>query len=120
AALAQARDLLGRLGALDAAGRATELGAQMARTPVHPRLAHMLLAADGRDTRALAARLAAVLSERDLLHGPRRDPDIRTRLELLQTGAQNRVDAIRQLARSIEAAGSSAASRLGAAGGGSA
>jgi len=43
AMLASARDLLSRLGALDASGRITQHGRQMVRLSVHPRLAHMLL-----------------------------------------------------------------------------
>ena len=69
-ALQQARSLLIRLGALDADGRLTARGQQMARLPVHPRLAHMLLAARrpwSRLSVALASQLAALLSERDLL-----------------------------------------------------
>ena len=45
AMLASARDLLMRLGALDAQGRITAHGQEMAKLSVHPRLAHMLLRA---------------------------------------------------------------------------
>jgi ATP-dependent helicase HrpB len=84
--LAQARELLQRLGALDEAGAITPLGREMADLPLHPRLAHMVLAARSRDALPLAAELAALLSERDLLRqgGGQRDPDIRTRLEMLR------------------------------------
>jgi ATP-dependent helicase HrpB len=86
AMLASARDLLLRLGALDASGRITQHGRQMARLSVHPRLAHMLLR--GADLRSLplAADLAALLSERDLLRGAggSRDADVRNRLELVR------------------------------------
>jgi ATP-dependent helicase HrpB len=84
APLAQARELLVRLDALDESGRLTAAGRQIARLPVHPRLGHMMLLAHAAGSSALAAQLAALLSERDLLRGPERDPDIRTRLELLQ------------------------------------
>jgi len=90
--LAQARDLLQRLAAIDAAGQITPLGREMASLPLHPRLAHMLLAARARGAVTLAADLAALLSERDLLRraGVERDPDIRSRLEILRRdpGAQ--------------------------------
>jgi ATP-dependent helicase HrpB len=89
ATLAQARQLLARLGALDATGRLTAIGTDMARLPVHPRLAHMLLVARHFGAVALAAQLAALLSERDLLRG---DPDISSRLELLQGGAGRGVE----------------------------
>ncbi len=95
AQLQQARELLQRLGALDANATITAMGRRMAALPLHPRLAHMLLA-DSVTPRpsqqrvrsagpGLAAELAALLSERDLLRGAGavRDADIRSRLELL-------------------------------------
>ncbi|WP_147127372.1 ATP-dependent helicase HrpB [Shimia ponticola] len=57
--LAEARDLLTRLGALQG-GSLTDHGRRMARLPVHPRLAHMLLRAGPE-----AAALAALFSARD-------------------------------------------------------
>ena len=86
AMLASARDLLERLGALDGAGRITPHGREMARAGVHPRLAHMLLKARETGSLPLAAELAALLSERDLLRGASgsRDADIRGRLEALR------------------------------------
>lgn len=84
--LQQARELLQRLGALDAGGSITAMGRRMAALPVHPRLAHMLLASGvQRRGSSLAAELAALLSERDLLRASAlaRDVDIRSRLELL-------------------------------------
>src|SRR6185312_1499313 len=84
--LASARDLLARLGALDAEGRITAHGREMAQLGVHPRLAHMLLRARGLDSVELAADFAALLSERDLLRGApgARDADVRTRLDALR------------------------------------
>ncbi len=86
AMLASARDLLGRLGALDAGGRITPHGREMARLGVHPRLAHMLLRARQAGSLPLAADLAALLSERDLLRGTAgaRDADVRGRIEALR------------------------------------
>jgi ATP-dependent helicase HrpB len=86
AMLASARDLLSRLGGLDASGRITPHGRQMARLSVHPRLAHMLLRAADLGCLPLAADLAALLSERDLLRaaGGSRDADIRSRLDLVR------------------------------------
>jgi ATP-dependent helicase HrpB len=85
AQLASARDLLTRLGALDEHGRITSHGREMTTLGVHPRLAHMLLRARDLQAAPLAAQLAALLSERDLLRGSdaSRDADIRTRLDLL-------------------------------------
>jgi ATP-dependent helicase HrpB len=86
--LAQARELLTALGALDAAGRILPAGQRMARLGLHPRLAHMLLAAGGGAARVLACRLAALLGERDLarLRPGERDADLTKRLELLRGG----------------------------------
>jgi ATP-dependent helicase HrpB len=87
AALAQARELLAELGALDAAGAPTAHGRRMAALGLHPRLAHMLLAARdlGAGAAALACELAALLEERDVLRGEAgpADADVRLRLELL-------------------------------------
>ncbi|HEX4387466.1 MAG TPA: ATP-dependent helicase HrpB, partial [Steroidobacteraceae bacterium] len=82
---AVARDLLARLGALDADGRISPHGREMARLAVHPRLAHMLLRGRPLGLLRQASELAALLSERDLLRGEAaRDTDLRTRLELLR------------------------------------
>lgn len=89
AMLASARDLLRQLGALDHAGRITGHGREMSALPVHPRLAHMLLAAREIDAVPLAARLAALLSDRDVLRGGRAaDIDIRSRLNALTAGGR--------------------------------
>jgi len=83
---AQAAELLRELEALDAQGRITEHGKQLARLPVHPRLAHMI--ARGREIGAgvTACRIAALLEERDVLRARpgQRAADIRLRLEALQ------------------------------------
>ena len=82
AALSQARDLLLMLEAIDAHGAITATGKAMAEAGLHPRLAHLLVRARGTPHEGLAATLAALLSERDLLRS--RDPDMRTRLEALR------------------------------------
>ena len=65
-ALAAARDLLQRLGALD--GRAiTPVGRRMLALGTHPRLAAMLLAPQDPRERALACDLAALVEARDPL-----------------------------------------------------
>ncbi len=79
-----ARTLLRMLGALDASGALTDHGRAMARLPVHPRLAHMLIASRS----PLAADVAAILGERDLLRssGPRApDADLGLRLDALRS-----------------------------------
>ena len=66
-ALAAARDLLQRLGALDAGHAITPAGRRMLALGTHPRLAAMLLAARGEENRALACDLAALVEARDPL-----------------------------------------------------
>ena len=82
AALAQARDLLVQLGALDATGQITAHGRQMAGLGLHPRLAHMVLRAVPLALGALACELAALLSERDICRGEGAAPDADLRLRL--------------------------------------
>ena len=83
-AVAQARELLSRLGALDATERLTPHGRQMGELPLHPRLAHMLLRSVPLHCARLACDLAALLSERDFLRSPSdRQTDVRLRLDLL-------------------------------------
>ena len=84
-AVAQARELLTGLGALNAEGQITAHGRQMAELPLHPRLAHMLLTSVPLQLTSLACELAALLSERDILRGPSgwRNADLRLRLDVL-------------------------------------
>ncbi|MGE5242347.1 MAG: ATP-dependent helicase HrpB [Bacteroidota bacterium] len=88
AAFDQACALLVELDALaaeDAAGHITDTGRAMVRLPLHPRLSHMLLAAERLGLGALACDIAALLSERDVLTGDaRRGADFSLRLEALR------------------------------------
>ncbi|MDH5337821.1 MAG: ATP-dependent helicase HrpB [Nitrospira sp.] len=85
-AVAQAKDLLVQLGAFSAAGRLTDHGRQMTELPLHPRLAHMLISAIPLRLADQACEVAALLSERDVLHGLSADQtvDLRVRLDVLQ------------------------------------
>jgi ATP-dependent helicase HrpB len=126
AMLGSAQDLLARLDAIDVAGRITAHGRKAASLSVHPRLAHMLLRADALSCVPLAATLAALLSERDLLRGAAssRDTDIRSRVDILlgasSTGAdpaalQRSRRVARELARQLgaDAHGVADTSRVG-------
>lgn len=86
AALAQARDLLAELGAVDGGGRITGHGRAMNRLAMHPRLAHMILRARDLGLGGLACDLAAILGERDVIKAERgfRDSDVRLRLDALR------------------------------------
>ncbi|HEX9105935.1 MAG TPA: ATP-dependent helicase HrpB, partial [Longimicrobiales bacterium] len=94
AAFVQAREILEELGALDDAGTITAHGRRMAELALHPRLAHMVLAALEYGRGALATELAALLAERDILRAPAgertlSDADVRLRVEALR-GADGR------------------------------
>ncbi len=65
ASLQQAESLLRLLGATDAKGNVTEIGRAMARLPVSPRLARMLLEGQRLGHAPAVALAAALLSERD-------------------------------------------------------
>ncbi len=66
-ALAAARELLQRLGALSDSGTLTPLGRRMLTLGTHPRLAAMLMAAGAGVEQALACDLAALVEARDPL-----------------------------------------------------
>ena len=95
AAFQVARDLLRQLGALDQEGKVTPHGRAMARLGTHPRLAHLLLRGRELGHGALAADLAALLTERDLfgragepggeIEGGGGDADLRARVHALRS-----------------------------------
>ncbi len=84
--VAQGKELLIRLGALDSTGRITSHGKSMAEFPLHPRLSHMLLRAVPMRCTGLACELAALLGERDSLRSPlsAKPVDFRVRVDLLR------------------------------------
>lgn len=73
--LAEARALLTALDALDDRGRITAHGHALAALPLHPRLSHMLVRAGFTEP---AARLAALLADRDPMRGA--PPDLALRM----------------------------------------
>lgn len=109
AAFAQARDLLKELDALDGKGAVTQMGKLMAKLPLHPRLAHMIVRARDLGSGALAADLASLLSERDLL-GRESGADIADRLSALRRGSvgkalRERIKSAAQQIRSLAGIG---------------
>lgn len=88
-ALGAARELLQRLGAIDADGRITAFGRELLALGTHPRLAAMLKAPSDADERALACDLAALVEARDPLRG-RRD-DVASRWQALAAFRHGRV-----------------------------
>ncbi len=94
-AYAEARSLLTRLDALDADGNLTPHGQSMARLPLTPRLAHMLLRAADGGAAPRAALIAALLSEPGL---GGRETDLTQRLLNLDRDRSQRAKDARVLA----------------------
>lgn len=82
---AEALELLRMLGAVDGDGVITQFGREMARLPLHPRLAHMVVAAADED-KGLACAIAALVEERDVMRGhPDEVPiDLALRIRLME------------------------------------
>ncbi len=78
----QALELLAQLDATDNNNALTKHGETMAKLPVHPRLAHMMITGNRLGYDQLACQIAALLSERDPL-GNNSGSDLSIRLELL-------------------------------------
>ncbi|MBN9070718.1 MAG: ATP-dependent helicase HrpB [Rhizobiales bacterium] len=95
-ALAEARKLLGDLGALDADGRLTEAGRAMRRLALPARLAHMV--AEAGDDGADAALLAVLITERGLGGD---GVDLDTRLARLRTDRSPRAVSAKKLAERL-------------------
>ncbi len=94
-ALTEARALLGVLGAITADGAITALGQRMARLPLPPRLAHMVVRGADMGVAAQAADLAAILSERGLGGD---SLDLAHRVEEFRRERSRRADDARRLA----------------------
>jgi ATP-dependent helicase HrpB len=95
AALAEARALLTELGALDD-GRITAEGHALRRLPLPPRLARMVVDAAREGAGALAAEIAAVLTERGLGGD---DVDLTHRVESFRRDRSSRAREARQMAK---------------------
>ena len=83
ALVAEGRDLLAMLGALDEGGRLSIEGHAMARLPLHPRLARMVLGAKDMGLGGIGCVLAALLEDRDVLRGRHVTSDLGERIELV-------------------------------------
>ncbi|MBL8543029.1 MAG: ATP-dependent helicase HrpB [Hyphomonadaceae bacterium] len=97
-AWSEAIALLKQIGALDDAGRLTEHGIAVARLPLPPRLAHMVIDAARKGEALLAARAAMLLTEQGL---GGRSADLRERLHRFASERGQRAEAARSLATRI-------------------
>ena len=94
-ALAEARALLGDLGALDQEGRITETGRRLHALPLPPRLARMVLMGAALGAAEDAADLAALLAERGL---GGEEPDLAHRLDRFRRDGSRRATETRRMA----------------------
>ena len=99
AALDEARRRLETLGAIDPDGRVTAHGQAIARLPLEPRLAHMLIEASVQGFGQAAAEVAALLTERGLGGN---DPDLELRWRRWMGDRSPRARAARGLSRGWE------------------
>ena len=75
--------LLTQLNALNKKGQITDIGRELRKFPLHPRLSHMLLRATELSLGLTGCYLAGILSERDLFHQHDNGIDIRDRIKAL-------------------------------------
>jgi ATP-dependent helicase HrpB len=95
-ALAEAKALLGELGALDADGRISEEGRKLRRLPLPPRLARMVVDAAAEDAALPAAEIAVLIGERGLAGD---DADLTLRLDALRRDRSPRARDARAMAK---------------------
>lgn len=100
-AVAAAEGLLQKLGALDRAGRLTELGRRVAGLPLHPRLGALIARADARRAGKQACAAAAALSAGERLpelapHDSRSDLFV-----LLENATEGRIKRLEQQIRRL-------------------
>jgi ATP-dependent helicase HrpB len=94
-ALAEARQRLSRLGAIDGDGHVTAHGKAIAAIPLEPRLAHMMINAGERGFASAAADAAALLTERGLGGS---DADLEVRHRRWRSDRSPRAQAARRMA----------------------
>ncbi|MFL6737032.1 MAG: ATP-dependent helicase HrpB [Sphingomonas sp.] len=97
AAIEEARKRLFRLGTIDPEGRVTDHGRAIAKLPLEPRLAHMLIDARNRGQAAAAADVAVLLTERGLGGN---DPDLEVRRRRWRNDRSPRAQGARGMAES--------------------
>ena len=93
--LKAARQDLRALGALDEAGGLTSTGREMTKLPLSPRLAALIVRAETEPQRALAAQVAALISERGIGGN---SADLGERLARFQSDRSRRAETLKQQA----------------------
>lgn len=95
-AWSEAKALLTRLDAIDEGGHLTQAGKALAKLPLHPRLAHMVVAGAEDGDAETAAELAVLIGERGL---GGEDTDLARRLDRFRTDRSPRAQDARHMAR---------------------
>jgi ATP-dependent helicase HrpB len=95
-ALNEAKALLTELGAIDAQGRITDEGRKLRALPLPPRLARMVVDAAEEGSGALAATIAALVTERGLGGD---DADLRHRIDQLRRDRSRRAEDARAMVK---------------------
>lgn len=93
------------LGAIDKDGRITAFGEKLVSYPLPPRWGALLAMGEEMGFGKTAARMAAILNERDFVSGPIHSPvqcDLWSRLESLSEGRGRGADQVLQSARQLE------------------
>jgi ATP-dependent helicase HrpB len=94
--LAEAKALLGELGAIDADGRITDEGRELRQLPLPPRLARMVVDAAAEGSALAAAEIAVLIGERGLAG---EDVDLTLRLDALRRDRSPRARDARAMAK---------------------
>ena len=105
APLSQGQDILRQTQAIDDQGRITAHGREMAKLPMHPRLAHMVIKGAISGWADSACSVAALLTDRDIVHRDGRNPvavDLTLRVSALK-GAQTSLSINRNALRQTRA-----------------
>jgi len=91
-ALLRAQELLRGLGALDRSGSVTEMGSKMAKFPLHPRYARMLIEADRLGVLPDAALIAGISQGRSFYRASREDRIRREQIRQIEDHVDARSD----------------------------
>lgn len=91
-AITHAKTLLHQLGALDKQGVITAHGKAMAKYPMHPRLAHMMLKAKALELSYEASLLSVLLTEKDIYSKSNGNVDLAERVSILHDIATKKSD----------------------------
>lgn len=85
----QAKEMLVSLGAITEDGRITPLGTRINSMPCHPRIARMIVSAEGNSMKCLACDIAALLEEKDPM-AESGTTDITLRISSLRRSRRNK------------------------------